>query len=571
MGFESNVYFCNALMDTYVKCGSLASALRVFDEMPNRDVVSWTSVISGHVWKRDVRESIFLFNQMRKVGVEPSSVTVAVILRACGIEEDDAEGRQLFCFAIKKGCGSNELVLNSALTAFSKAGCHEEAEKLFTCIPNKSIISWNILMSGYALRGEPEKVIKCFETLRNDVDPSHETLTIVISASTRLGDIICGQNMHALALKSGQIDMVLEASLIDFYSKCGDLSLSLSLFEEVRAKNRLVWGVMMWGFLQNGHFAEAISLFRRMQDFGYEPTADSLRCMVEVGALRFGRSVHGYLIRNDFCNGDNLEALETSILNMYAKCGNIASARRCFDRIVCRDVTAWSSMIEGYAIHGLGSEALEIFHRMQKEGVKPNGITFLSLLSACSHSGLVTEGCKVFDSMCREYGVQPNLNHHTCIVDLLGRSGKLHEALKVIENMNSKADARIWGALLASCRMHSDDILGSRAAQELFSIEPDNVGYHVVLSNIQVGEGKWDTAEKIRKDMNSRNCTKKPGWSCIEEKGLFSVFVAADKSHPQAEKIYRILMSLTLQAEEMGTGANFAPLESSIRSDPWIY
>ena len=572
MGFGSNVYLCNALVDMYVRFGCLSSARQVFDEMPGRDVVSWTSLMSGYVQVGNVSESSRLFNEMRWASAEPSSVTLAVILRVCGIKKDGEGVRQVYCFAIKRGYESYELVQNSILTTFSKVGCFVDVEKLFSSIPKSSIVSWNILMSGYALRGSPSKVIGCFETLMCELEPTHETLTLVISAFAKLRNLLQGQKLHGLAVKSGQIDMVLEASLVDFYAKCGELALSVLLFEDVKTKNNSVWSVMIWGFIQNGQFTDAISLFRSMQDFGYELTADTLRGLVlactELGALLFGKSVHGYLMRNIFCDNFNLETLGTSILNMYAKCGNIVLAHRCFDRMAHKDVVAWSSMIEGYAIHGFGSKALELFYQMQAEGMKPNSITFLSLLSACSHSGLMIEGCEVFNSMSRKFGVQPELYHYTCMVDLLGRCGKLYEALEVINNMNSKPDARIWGALLASSRIHSDNMLGNYAAQMLFNLEPDNVGYHVVLSNIQVSEGKWDNAERIRKDMKKQDFIKKPGWSCIEEKGRFYVFVAADTSHPQADEIYRILVCLTWQTEEIETDGEMCPHELSIGNGP---
>lgn len=541
----------------YGKHGYLGSACRLFDEMPERDVVSWTAVMSGCVQRGDVGESFRLMNEMRWDGVEPSSVSLVVILRACGIGKEGDGVRQVHCFAIKRGFEHYEMVQNSILMAFNKAGWFEVAEELFGSITRRSITSWNVLMSGYASRGDLSKVMDCFEALRSEFYPTHETLTLAISAFGKLGYLHQGRKLHGLALKNGQIDMVLEASLLDFYAKCGDLASSILLFEEVREKNGSVWSVMMLGFIQNGQFTDAIDLFRRMQDSGYEPTVDTLRCLVlaytELGALRFGKSVHGCLVRNDLCNSfDFFDALETSILNMYAKCGCIVLARRCFDRMVHKDIVAWSSMVEGYAIHGLGSKALELFCHMEMEGIKPNSITFLSLLSACSHSGLIREGCMVLHSMSRKFGVQPTLDHYTCMVDLLGRSGKLYEALEVINNMKSKPDARIWGALLASCRIHRDYVLGNYVAQKIFNLEPDNVGYHVVFSNIQVGEGEWDKAEKIRMAMNMMNFRKKPGWSCIEEKGWLHVFVATDTSHPLADEIYRILVCLTWQTEEIG-------------------
>ena len=205
----------------------------------------------------------------------------------CGVEKDGEGVRLLYCFAIKRGYENYELVQNSSLTRYSKVGCFEDVEKLFCSIPNRSIVSWNSLMSGYALRGDPLKVIDCYETLRCASDPTHETLTLVISAFAKLGNLLQGQKLHGLQLKSGQIDMVLEASLVDFYAKCGELALSVLLFEDVRVKNNFVWSVIMWGYIQNGKFTDAISLFRSMHDFGYELTPDTFKghnsCMHRAG------------------------------------------------------------------------------------------------------------------------------------------------------------------------------------------------------------------------------------------------------------------------------------------------
>ena len=207
-------------------------------------------------------------------------------------------------------------------------------------------------------------------------------------------------------------------------------------------------------------------------------------------------------------------------------------------------------MIEGFGTHGLGSEALELFGLMLKERIKPNSVTFLSLLSACSHSGLVREGCEVYNSMKWIFGIQPNLDHYTCMVDLLGRYGKLKEALAIIVKMVIFPDGRIWGALLAACRVHGDIKFGEYTAQRLLELEPDNVGYHTLLINVQAGVGRWDEVEEVRRVMNEKDLKKKPGWSCFEAKGMIHGFVSADRSHHQVEEIYDILGCLSKMIQE---------------------
>ncbi|XP_038983738.1 pentatricopeptide repeat-containing protein At4g35130, chloroplastic-like [Phoenix dactylifera] len=554
-GFGSDIYFCNTMIEVYARSDFIGLARRLFDEMLVRDVVSWTSMISGYVEIGDTQEPLRLFHEMQREGLEPSSVTLAVILRACGVVEDVVGGSQLFSFVIKKGFESHELVQNSLLMVFSKAGCFKEMKELFSRIQMKSVVSWNIIMSANYSMGDVSQVVHCYEKMKTELIPSHETLTLVISAFAKCGDLHQGQKVHCYAVKCGQIDAVLEASLVDFYAKCGELALAIQLFEEIEVKTSTSWSVMMWDFIQQGQFRDAIDLFQRMQSAGFEPSADVIRGLVlsytHLGALRLGKGIHGYLIRNKLGMDSDDKNLETSILNMYVKCGSIILAQRCFDLMVLKDTVAWSSMIEGYAIHGLGSEALRSFHQMQEEGITPNGVTFLSLLSACSHSGLVSEGRKVFDCMTRNYGIKPDLNHYTCMVDLLGRSEKLHEALEVINSMDAEPDGRIWGALLASCRTYSDGRLGNYAAQKIFDLEPDNVGYHVVLSNIHASTGKWDVTENIRKFMGEKGFIRRPGWSCIEDKGGLQMFVAGDRSHPQAAEIYEVLGCLTRHIEEI--------------------
>ncbi|KAK8952640.1 Pentatricopeptide repeat-containing protein [Platanthera guangdongensis] len=530
LGFVGDPYFCNSFIDYYARSEDIISARSLFEEMLVRDVVSWTTMISAYVQSGHISESSRMFGEMRFSGIEPNSVTLAAVLRASEVKRNADGGRQVHGFSIKRGFCSHELVQNSILTVYSKTGCFKEAEKLFDSIEERTVISWNILMSGYSSSGNFVKVVECFRLLIAAMYPCPQTLTLVISALTKPRDLRMGRQIHGYALKSGQIDVVLQAAFLDLYVKCADSSSSFAFLQEV--SSRTSWIVMMWAFVHSGEFTQAISLFQRMQTAGIEPNSDALRCLVasytHLGALLLGKTIHGYLIRHQLTAEPGAEILETSILNMYAKCGSIVSARRCFNNMMCRDTVAWSSMIDGYAAHGMGLESMELFRRMQEAGIRPNSITFLSLLSSCSHSGLVDEGCEVFNSITENFGMKPELSHYTCMVDILARSGKITESLNLIHSMHVKPDGRIWGALLGSCRVYQNVDVGEYAALRLFELEPDNVGYHIVLSNVHVEGDRWAKAESIWKSMDGKELWGRPGGSCIEEKGVFSSFVSSD-------------------------------------------
>ncbi|KAG8083462.1 hypothetical protein GUJ93_ZPchr0015g6651 [Zizania palustris] len=522
VGFAANIYFCNTLVDAYARHRMVPCARKLFDEMPARDVVSWTSLISAHVGTGDSREVYRLLSEMRLEGCEPSAVTLAVVLRACTAKQDIAGGRQLHSYAVKGGLCDNPLVLNSILTHFIRITGLGDAPALFEQSRGRDEVSWNIVISEYSSKGNVSKVVDLFQRMgREEVCPNCQTLTAVIAAFAKCKCLSQGEKLHSFAIRSGLSDATLVAAFVDFYAKCGRLFSSVQLFEESRERGSCIWSAMTGGFIYHGRFIDVIHLIGRMLNSPFLPHVDVMHGLVisyrELDALRLGRATHGYIIRN-YCDAQSKNsALGTSIAKLYASCGTINLAERCFNSIYPKDIVAWSSMIEAYAIHGHGMEALTLFHRMLEEGASPNGVTFLSLLSACSHSGLVSEARELFDCMTGIFGITPELGHYTCLVDVLGRSGNLDEALQVIDEMNVEPDGRIWGVLLASCRTHSNSKLASFAAQKLMQLEPGNVGYHVVFSNAQAGGSRWDEVESIRSSMVEMDMQKLPAWTCLAE------------------------------------------------------
>ncbi|WVZ61759.1 hypothetical protein U9M48_011580 [Paspalum notatum var. saurae] len=527
-GFGGDVYFCNTLLAAYARRGAVPAARQVFGEMRARDVVSWTTLLSAHAgMEDDARELSQLVAAMRADGgCELGAVTLAVVLQACTDSRDAAGGRQMHCYAVKTGWAGDLLVVNSLLTHLSRTSGLGDAEALFEQSPRRDIVSWNIMISGYSWEGNVSKVVNLYERMRaEEVRPSGETLTAVVAAFAKHRFLHQGKRLHSFAVRSGLMDTIVVASFVDLYAKCGEFVSSVQLFEEFKGDSSCLWSAMMWAFIHHGIFLGAIHLFQRMMmDSFCFPNADLLRALVisytEMEALRLGKATHGYIIRNNYAADSSSCALETSLVKLYARCGDIHLAERCFSRILQKDLVSWSSMIEAFTIHGHGKKALKLFNQMLEGGTEPNRVTFLSLLSACSHSGLVSEARELFDCMVKKFRFEPELGHYTCMVDVLGRSGNLEEALQVISNMKVKPDGRIWGALLASCRMHSNSKLASFAAQKLVELEPNNAGYHAVFSNVQAESGRWTEVEDIRSCIEVMNMEKSPAWSYISDVGV---------------------------------------------------
>ncbi|KAL7097789.1 hypothetical protein ACP275_10G164800 [Erythranthe tilingii] len=519
MGFGCNVYFCNAAIDAYVKNGSFGDALKLFDEMPSRDLVSWTSMISGYVHEGNIRESVQLFNEMRNE-VGPNEVTLIVMLQTCS---NVVEGRQFHGYSIKCGSSMDRSLRNSIMQMYADFSSADEAETLFRETDKRDAVSWNIMIYWHSSKGNAKKIVDCFNKMRKEVEASVETYTILIMGLGECGDHSQCRQIHCLALKSGSLDDILITTFLNSYAKCGDFENSTKFFKEVFCKS-----------------------YATCDDAMIETMRSLVVGYTNVGALRLGKSIHGYFIRNSLSTpNESARLLDTSILNMYVKCGDISSGRICFDRMPVKDLVSWSSMIEGYSTHGLGHEALQIFHQMKTEGIKPNGVTFLSLLSACSHSGLLQEGCETLISMKRVFGIEPDLDHYTSIVDLLGRYGKVKEALSVVLKFVASPDSRIWGALLGAARIHEDRKVGEFSARKILELERDNARYYTLISNVQAIGERWSEVEETRDCVKEMNVIKNPGWSFLEVKGVVHGFVSGDRSHHQIEDFYNLIWCLS--------------------------
>lgn len=337
-------------------------------------------------------------------------------------------------------------------------------------------------------------------------------------------------------------------TIVSGYARAGDVESAMCLFDEMPERDVPSWNALIAGCTQNGHFPEAISLFRRMvmlRKEGIRPNQVTVVCALSAcghtGMLQLGKSIHGYVYRNRL---GPCWFISNASVDMYGKCGNLETARTVFETTSLKSLTSWNSMINCFAFHGQSEKAMEVFEEMmqyESDDLIPDAVTFIGLLNACTHRGLVEKGRAYFDLMTRKYNIEPRIEHYGCLVDLLGRAGQFDEVLEVVKGMEMEPDEVVWGSLLNGCKIHGNTELAVFAVQKLMEIDPKNGGYGIMLANLYGELGKWDEARNVRKMLKDRNAYKIPGCSWIEVDKEVHQFYSVDKTHPRTEEIYQIL------------------------------
>eukprot|EP01018_Ginkgo_biloba_P006956 Gb_01592 [translate_table: standard] len=510
----------------------------------------------------------------------------ACLLQGCAKMKVHGDGKYVHAHIIKAGSEQNLYLGNNLVSMYTKCGSLRDARRVFDRMSRRSVVSWTAMIAGYAQNGHAEEALELFNRMQCDgVKPDNFTFSIVVKACAGLADLKQGRQVHAHFIRAGfESDNVVKSALVDMYAKCGSVENAHQIFDKMTNRNVVSWTAMIAGFAQNGFLDDAQKLFCQMPKpdtvtwtaliAGYAQNGDgvnalkffsrmlmagvrldhfalssALRACATLAALEHGKQVHAQVVGTGF---ESSVFVGNALVDMYAKCGIIEDALDVFDKMPMRDLVSWTAMIVGCAQHGRGKDALQLFDQMLLAGLKPNKITFVGLLYACSHAGLVDEGRHYFDSMSREYGIAPTVEHYTCMLDLLGRAGCLDEAEKLVNQMPVKPDATIWGALLGACRIHGNIDIGKRTADRLLELKLEDSSTYVLLSNIYAAAGRWDDVAKVRKLMVGREVKKQPGCSWIEVKNRMHVFFVGDISHPRKQEIHAMLESLAAQMKEAG-------------------
>ncbi|KAK2655555.1 hypothetical protein Ddye_008607 [Dipteronia dyeriana] len=552
LGFQAHPFVQTALIDMYSKCSRLSSSIKVFDEMHMsiRTAVSWNSMLSAYCRASFINQAILLLKQMWILGLELTASAFLGIVSGCTLQQ----GLSMHCFVLKLGLINSETTLaNSVMGMYAKFGCVREARLIFdemnddTC----SIISWTTIIGGYVNISNVAEAFVMFNQMRRQRGVTLDFLVFVnlISGCIHTGNFLLAASVHSLLLRSGCNDEnPIDNLLISMYAKCSDLESARRVFDMVHDKGVFLWTSMIAGYTQSGYPAEAFYLFKRLLRTSIRPNeatlATILSACADLGSLGMGKEIEEYILLHGL--GSNLQ-VQTSLIHMFSKCGSIERAKEVFDTVTNKDLAVWSAMIYGYAIHGMGHEALSIFRKMQHvQGIKPDAVVYTSVLLACSHSGLVEDGLMYFGSMKNEVGIEPSLEHYTCLVDLLGRAGCFDLALRTINGMPVQVQAKVWAPLLSACRKHRNIELGEFAARKMLTLNQSS-GNYVLMANLYTSAGKWKEAAKARRLMNDKALVKEPGWSQVEIDGSMHVFVAGDRSHYLSVDIYNKLNELNVK------------------------
>ncbi|XP_027361868.1 pentatricopeptide repeat-containing protein At4g33990 [Abrus precatorius] len=572
MGFEHDVYVAASLIHLYSRFGALDDAYKLFADMPVRDVGSWNAMISGFCQNGNAAEALYVLNSMKVEGVKMDTVTVSSVLPVCAQSNDVVSGVLIHLYVIKHGLETDVFVSNALINMYSKFGRLQDAQGVFDHMKVRDLVSWNSIIAAYEQNNDPTTALGFFRGMQF-VGIRPDLLTVVSLASIfgQLSDQRISKSVHGFVMRCEWLekDVVIGNALVNMYAKLGYMDHARTVFEQLPIKDIISWNTLITGYAQNGLASEAIDAYNMMKECktiipNQGTWVSILPAYSHVGALQLGMKIHGRLIKNCLY----LDVfVATCLMDMYGKCGRLEDAMSLFYEIPRETSVPWNAIISSLGIHGHGEEALQLFKDMLAEGVKADDITFVSLLSACSHSGLVDEGQRCFDLMQKEHGIKPSLKHYGCMVDLFGRAGYLEKAYNLVSNMPVRADASIWGALLAACRIHGNVELGTLSSDRLLEVDSENVGYYVLLSNIYANVGKWEGVVKVRSLARNRGLRKTPGWSSVAVGSIIEVFYTGNQTHPQCTAIYEELRVLNAKMKSLGYVPDYSFVLQDVEED----
>ncbi|XP_057509483.1 pentatricopeptide repeat-containing protein At4g13650 [Actinidia eriantha] len=576
-GIYSDIVIEGSLLDLYVKCSDVETAREFFLTTQKENIVLWNMMLVAYGQIGDLSKSFQIFIEMQNEGLIPNQYTYPSILRTCTSVGALDLGEQIHTQVIKTGFQPNVYVCSVLIDMYSKHEKLDTAHKIFRRLNEVDVVSWTTMIAGYARHDLFFEALKLFEEMQDQgIRSDNIGFSSAISACTGIQSINQGQQIHAQSIVSGYtLDLSVGNALVCLYARCGRIKDAYLAFDKIISKDDISWNGLISGFAQSGHCEEALKMFSQMNQAGVEPNMFTFGSAVSAAAnianIKQGKQVHARIIKM----GYDIETEASNVLiTLYAKCGSLDDAKREFLEMPEKNEVSWNAMITGYSQHGCGMEAIELFEEMKRLQVMPNHVTFVGVLSACSHVGLVDKGLNYFKTMKDEHGLVPKPEHYVCVVDILGRAGLLQRARKFIEGMPIEPDAMVWRTLLSACTVHKNMEVGEFAACRLLELEPEDSASYVLLSNMYAVAGKWDRRDSTRQVMKERGVKKEPGCSWIEVKNSIHTFFVGDRLHPLADKIYEFLDDLNKRAAAVGYTQDRSSLLNETeygKKDPAVY
>ncbi|KAJ4970019.1 hypothetical protein NE237_003118 [Protea cynaroides] len=564
--FDTNVFVVTGLVDMYAKCKQVSEAEYLFKTMPEKsNHVLWTAMVTGYSQNGDALRAMHCFRGMRSEGAASNQFTIPSVLTSCAAAVSLEFGMQVHGCIIRSGFMTNMFIENALVDMYAKCGDLNSARKVLMDLNSarrvlkamevEDIDPWNSLIVACVREGWEEEALSLFKIMHlMDMKMDEFTYPSVLNSFASIMDLLNAQSVHCLIVKTGfESYKHVSDALVDMYAKQRSLDLASKVFHRMPEQDVVTWSLLISGYRHHGSHEEALTLFCDMRIADIDPDqfviTTILSACAELTLLEFGRQVHANFIR---CGFQSDVPLENSLLTMYSKCGCIEDAYQVFESMPIRDVGCWTSLIVGLSKNGRGIDSLLLYEKMIMTGTSPDSITFIGLLFACGHAGLVNDGWRYFQSMDEVHGITPGPEHYACMIDLLGRSGKMDEVKELLNQLTINPDATMWKAVLIACRIHGNLELAEGAARNLFELEPTNSMPYVLLFNIYSAAGWWDAAANVRRLMKSKGITKEPGCSRIEMNGRIHTFMVEDRNHQMMSEIYAKLNEIMISIEKAG-------------------
>lgn len=576
--YDSDVFVGNTVLGMYGKCGSIVDVQIAFEGLHQRNVVSWNAMLAAHAQHSGFQKTLQVYEAMLEDGISPDDWTLMVVIQACqmpevmGTDSEDRHlktkvsvtGKTIHTYTLRKGYNSDVLVGTALASMYVRCGSIVDAHTVFRGLSSRNVVSWTTMVAAYAEQGQAEKALQMYEEMKEEnVSPDAVTYVSVLQACGLLAELendvfVDGQSIKVKSLgkvkvihaglqrKGHHTDMVVANSLISMYGKCGSTRDAENIFEGLTDCDVVSWNAMLTVCTQQCQYERALQLYRRMEEKGTSADEVTLVNILQAcsskGSLDLCRQIHNPLISSRKKLGPYLA---NTLIHVYGKCGSMEDARKVFDALTKPDVISWTAMIAGYAREGNCAASLSCYEEMQLTGMKPNGVTFLALLSACCHAGLVDKGVEYFESMSRDYGVTPTVEHYSIVVDLLGRAGHFAEIVDLFGVMPMEPDLAIWSVLLHACQKHGNVGLGKVAFDRAMDLQQDDAAAYVLMWNIYADAGLWKRAEEVRELRRKAGAWKAPGQTWLELEQDVHTFVVRNCGLLLRERIEHLSRELT--------------------------